>query len=209
MERGIERCQLVVPGEGWQPVERAGGHPHFNPLVAAASVGAFVGRHVGKISAHGCLHVVAVDRAAVGGIEAEPAGVGEPDLDFITTLSITPNPFGYAPLTAEVTLLGDRDAMVPVEECQTPLFLAVDAAPGEPVRLYFDAPREAPTSRGFAAVLVQGLDGATPEEVLATPNDFYMSMGLEELVTPMRMRGLSAMLARVKRRVAAGMSAGG
>ncbi len=106
-------------------------------------------------------------------------------------------------------LLADRDAMEPVEECQTPLFLAVDVPPGGPVRLYFDAPRESPTSRGFAAVLVQGLDGATPEEVLATPNDFYMSMGLEELVTPMRMRGLSGMLARVKRRVAAGMSAGG
>ena len=106
-------------------------------------------------------------------------------------------------------LLLDRDSMEPVEECQTPLFLGVDITPGEPVRLFFDAPREAPTSRGFAAVLFQGLDGATPEEVLATPNDFYMSMGLEELVTPMRMRGMSAMLARVKRRVAAGLGAGG
>lgn len=106
-------------------------------------------------------------------------------------------------------LLLDRDSMEPVEECQTPLFLSVDITPGEPVRLFFDAPREAPTSRGFAAVLFQGLDGATPEEVLATPNDFYMSMGLEELVTPMRMRGMSAMLARVKRRVAAGLGAGG
>lgn len=103
-------------------------------------------------------------------------------------------------------LQDDRDSMEPVEECQTPLFLAVDVTPGGTVRLYFDAPREAPTSRGFAAVLFQGLDGATPEEVLATPNDFYMSMGLEELVTPMRMRGLSGMLSRVKRRVATGMT---
>lgn len=101
-------------------------------------------------------------------------------------------------------LLEDRDSMEPVEECQAPLFLAVDVAPEE-VRLYFDAPPEAPTSRGFAAVLHEGLDGATPEEVLATPNDFYLSMGLEELVTPLRMRGMAGMLARVKRRVAAGI----
>ena len=101
-------------------------------------------------------------------------------------------------------LLEDRDSMEPVEECQAPLFLSVDVAPEE-VRLYFDAPPEAPTSRGFAAVLHEGLDGATPEEVLATPNDFYLSMGLEELVTPLRMRGMAGMLARVKRRVAAGI----
>jgi cysteine desulfuration protein SufE len=57
-------------------------------------------------------------------------------------------------------------------------------------------------------VLHQGLDGATPEEVLSTPNDFYLSMGLDELVTPLRMRGMAGMLARVKRRVAEGMGAG-
>ena len=37
-------------------------------------------------------------------------------------------------------LIDDRDAMEPVEECTAPLFLAVDVTPGEPVRLYFDAP---------------------------------------------------------------------
>ncbi|MBM3697745.1 MAG: SufE family protein [Actinobacteria bacterium] len=103
-------------------------------------------------------------------------------------------------------LVEDRDSMEPVEECQAPLFLAVEVQPVE-VRLFFDAPMEAPTSRGFAAVLHEGLDGASPEEVLATPNDFYLSMGLEELVTPLRMRGMAGMLARVKRRVAAGIEA--
>ncbi len=104
-------------------------------------------------------------------------------------------------------LIDDRDAMEPVEECTAPIFLAVDVVPGEPVRIYFDAPQDAPTSRGFAAVLHAGLDGGTPEEILSTPNDFYLSMELDDLVTPLRMRGLTGMLARVKRRVAAGMSA--
>ncbi len=103
-------------------------------------------------------------------------------------------------------LIDDRDAMEPVEECTAPIFLAVDMAPGEPVRIYFDAPQDAPTSRGFAAVLRAGLDGGTPEEILSTPSDFYLSMELDDLVTPLRMRGLSGMLARVKRRVAVGMS---
>jgi len=98
-------------------------------------------------------------------------------------------------------LVDDRDSMEPVEECQAPLFLAVEVTPDQ-VQLFFDAPPEAPTSRGFASVLHQGLDGGTPEEVLATPNDFYLSMGLDELVTPLRMRGMAGMLARVKRRVA-------
>ncbi len=104
-------------------------------------------------------------------------------------------------------LIDDRDAMEPVQECTAPIFLAVDVVPGEPVRIYFDAPQDAPTSRGFAAVLHAGLDGGTPEEILSTPNDFYLSMELDDLVTPLRMRGLTGMLARVKRRVAAGMSA--
>ncbi len=100
-------------------------------------------------------------------------------------------------------LVQDHDRMEAVEECQAPVFLAVDVGP-DAVRLYFDAPPESPTTRGFASVLHQGLDGATPEEVLATPNDFFLSMGLEELVTPLRMRGRAGMLARVKRRVAGG-----
>ncbi len=96
----------------------------------------------------------------------------------------------------------NRDAMEPVEECTAPVFLSVDAAPDQPVRIYIDAPAEAPTTRGFASILIEGLDGASPDEVLSTPNDFSAGMGLDELVSPLRMRGLSGMLARIKRQVA-------
>ncbi len=105
-------------------------------------------------------------------------------------------------------LIADRASMEHVEECQAPVFLAVDVGP-DAVHLYFDAPPEAPTSRGFASVLHRGLDGATPDEVLGTPGDFYVSMGLDELVSPMRMRGMASMLARVKRRVALEMASAG
>ncbi|MBV9208392.1 MAG: SufE family protein [Actinobacteria bacterium] len=94
-----------------------------------------------------------------------------------------------------------RDRMEPVPECQSPLFLAVDVEPDETVRLYFDAPPEAPTTRGFAAILHAGLDGLGAEEVLATPAEFSGQLGLQDLVSPLRLRGMAAMLARIKRQV--------
>ncbi|MGN6175167.1 MAG: SufE family protein [Streptosporangiaceae bacterium] len=98
---------------------------------------------------------------------------------------------------------GHRDQMEPVPECQTPLFLAVEVEPAdhETVHLYFDAPAEAPTTRGFAAILHAGLDGLDADEVLATPPEFSGQLGLDHLVSPLRLRGMAAMLSRIKRQV--------
>ena len=52
-----------------------------------------------------------------------------------------------------------RDLLEPVPECQTPLFLAVEVGPDAAVHLFFEAPAEAPTTRGFAGILHAGLDG--------------------------------------------------
>ena len=98
----------------------------------------------------------------------------------------------------------EEAAMEPVPECQSPLFLHVDAADAEHVRLYFSAPREAPTTRGFAAILAAGLDGQPAADILAVPDDFYADLGLAALISPLRLRGMSAMLARIKRRLRAG-----
>jgi len=92
-------------------------------------------------------------------------------------------------------------AMEPVPECQTPLFLHVDAGDPDRVRLYFSAPAEAPTTRGFAAILAAGLDGQPAADILAVPEDFYNELGLAALISPLRLRGMSAMLARIKRRL--------
>ncbi|HXL17316.1 MAG TPA: SufE family protein, partial [Streptosporangiaceae bacterium] len=40
------------------------------------------------------------------------------------------------------------DLLEPVPECQTPLFLAVEVDQDATVHLFFDAPQEAPTTRG-------------------------------------------------------------
>lgn len=95
-----------------------------------------------------------------------------------------------------------------VVECQSPLFLTVESEKtddGEVVRLFFQAPPEAPTTRGFASVLFAGLDGLTAEEIMAIPDDMPDQLGLTRAVSPLRMRGMSAMLGRIKRKIAGGL----
>jgi cysteine desulfuration protein SufE len=99
------------------------------------------------------------------------------------------------------------DGLEQVHECQSPFFLAVEIDDDERVHLYFDAPREAPTVRGFAGILLDGLDGEKAEVILDVPDDFFYDMGLEEVVTPLRLRGMGAILARIKRQVREGIAA--
>ena len=98
-------------------------------------------------------------------------------------------------------LAGHRDAMEQVPECQTPFFLAAEVGDDDAVTIHFDAPPEAPTTRGFAGILSEGLNGAAAAEVLAVPNGFYTELGLDRVVSPLRLRGISAILARLKRQV--------
>lgn len=88
-----------------------------------------------------------------------------------------------------------------VHECQTPLFLRAGIDDTGAVRLHFDAPPEAPTTRGFASIVSAGLNGSDVEAALATPEDFYVEMGLAELISPLRLRGLGSIVARVKRQL--------
>jgi cysteine desulfuration protein SufE len=97
------------------------------------------------------------------------------------------------------------DLLERVEECQSPVFIFVDVEPADPesgvVHLHATAPREAPTTRGFASILVQGLAGLTAQQVLDVPDDYPLTLGLTEAVSPLRIRGMSALLGRAKRQV--------
>lgn len=97
------------------------------------------------------------------------------------------------------------ELLEPVPECQSPVFLAVEVAeegPAAPVHLFFSAPPEAPTTRGFAGILHQGLDGLAADQVLAIPADLPLRLSLTEQVSPLRLRGMGGMLARIQRQVA-------
>ena len=95
----------------------------------------------------------------------------------------------------------DRSRLEQVHECQTPFFLAAKVDEDEAVHVFFDAPEEAPTVRGFAGILREGLEGASAAEVLEVPADFYSEMGLDTVVSPMRLRGMGAILGRLQRQV--------
>lgn len=96
----------------------------------------------------------------------------------------------------------DSRQMEQVVECQTPFFLSTEIA-GDRVKLWFDCPPEAPTTRAFAGILAAGLDSATTAEVLATPDDLADRMGLGQTISPLRLRGMTAILHRLKRQVRA------
>jgi cysteine desulfuration protein SufE len=97
-----------------------------------------------------------------------------------------------------------KDAAHRVEECQSPVFLFVEPeGEGEDrVSIHADAPIESPTVRGFVAILVEGLSGATAAEVMHLPNDLIERCGLPEILGMLRVRGLSGVLARLRREVA-------
>ena len=99
------------------------------------------------------------------------------------------------------------DLLERVEECQSPVFIFVEVDDDQVVHLYATAPKEAPTTRGFASILVQGLAGLTVDEVLAVPDDYPSDLGLSEAVSPLRIRGMTALLGRTKRQVRAKIAA--
>jgi cysteine desulfuration protein SufE len=88
-----------------------------------------------------------------------------------------------------------------VQECQTPVFLWVSVREGK-VTLLADAPRDAPTVRGFMGFLMEAIDGATAEEVSRLPDDLLDQMGIGEVLGVMRTQGLGSVIRRVKRDVA-------
>ena len=90
-----------------------------------------------------------------------------------------------------------------VAECQSPVFIFVDVDSDRSVHVFAIAPEQSPTTRGFASILVQGLDGLSVDQVMQVPDDFAQGLGLAEAVSALRLRGMTGMLARIKRQVLA------
>jgi len=109
-------------------------------------------------------------------------------LEFSESLPEPPQRFGDNP-----------HLMERVEECQAPVFIAVEGN-SEQVQLYFSAPKEAHTTRGFASILNTALNGRSASEILSVSDDFPSELGLEKLISPLRVRGMRGMLYRIKRK---------
>jgi cysteine desulfuration protein SufE len=85
-----------------------------------------------------------------------------------------------------------------VPECMSPVFLFLEANDGK-LTLFADAPVEAPTVRGFVALLAREIKDAAPKDVAAIPSDLLDRLKLTELLGMTRMQGLTAIVGRVKR----------
>jgi cysteine desulfuration protein SufE len=116
-------------------------------------------------------------------------------LDFLLELAdaLPPLPDRYA---------NHPDLLEKVEECQSPVYLFVEVTPERKAKIFLTAPAEAPTTRGFASILHRILDGKGVDEVLSLSEDFVTRLGLTDLVSLLRLRGMQGMLRRIKRQVA-------
>ncbi|GAA2515483.1 SufE family protein [Rarobacter incanus] len=117
-------------------------------------------------------------------------------LEFSRELPELPDRFKFAPGLLER-----------VEECQSPVRAFAEVADDNTVHLYATAPLEAPTTRGFASILVQGIAGLSPHQVLAIPDDYPSWLGLDRAISPLRLRGMAGILSRTKRQVREQISA--
>ena len=123
------------------------------------------------------------------------------DLDFQERLELLLDFAGSLPELPD-HLKAERDAgLHRVPECQTPVFLWV-GLDGGVVCIQADVAPEAPTVKGFVAMLLEAFNGAKPSEVAETPPDMLRRMGLADALGMIRMRGLNAIVHRIKREVA-------
>ncbi len=95
--------------------------------------------------------------------------------------------------------LADRDHNR-VHECETPVFIWVEIKGGK-ARIFADVPEPFPTVRGLVSVLVSAFDGLSPEQIESAPVDFISQLGLAQKLGIRRVRGLSAVYARIKNEV--------
>jgi cysteine desulfuration protein SufE len=85
-----------------------------------------------------------------------------------------------------------------VHECQTPVFLWMEADDAG-ARLVAEVAPEAPTVKGFVAILAEAVAGRPPAEAAKLADDILERMGLADVLGMMRARGLHAIVARIRR----------
>lgn len=87
-----------------------------------------------------------------------------------------------------------------IKECQTPVYMHVGLQNGT-VHLTAHVPEKSPTVRGFVAMLVNGLEGTAPSDVLEIPDNMPERLGLREVLGMTRFRGFMGIVAFLKREI--------
>jgi len=86
-----------------------------------------------------------------------------------------------------------------VHECQTPVYLWAETGDDGTARLVAEVAPEAPTVKGFVAILAEAVRGRPASEAATIPDDFLDRIGLADVLGILRSRGLRAITSRVKR----------
>ena len=94
-----------------------------------------------------------------------------------------------------------------VHECQTPVFLWTEVEQGMSQVVAEVAP-EAPTVKGFVAILAAAVNGLPATEAASIPEDLLERLGLAEVLGILRSRGLRSITARIKRGLAEAAAGG-
>ena len=67
-----------------------------------------------------------------------------------------------------------------------------------------DVPQKSPTVRGLVALVIVGVNGATPADVIGLPDDLLSILGLNGALGMNRQQGFRGLIARLKQAVQAG-----
>lgn len=67
-------------------------------------------------------------------------------------------------------------------------------------KIYWQADSDSQLTKGLAALLVLGLSGCTPEEILKVEPDFIEALGLKQSLTPSRNNGFLNMFRLMQRK---------
>lgn len=88
-----------------------------------------------------------------------------------------------------------------VHECQTPVYLFSALKNGK-IEIFTHVAEEAPTVKGLVSILIEGLNGESPETARQIPVDLLMKLGVSKRIGMLRLQGLSAIVHRIKNEIA-------
>lgn len=97
----------------------------------------------------------------------------------------------------EVPKIGkeDRTEQNLISGCQSRVWLHAEYRDG---RVYFTADSDAMITKGIISLLINVLNGHTPDEIIDSNMDFIDKIGLKEHLSPTRSNGLTSMIKQMK-----------
>ena len=100
-------------------------------------------------------------------------------------------------LSGSLPAIGEehRNEQFLIRGCQSRVWVDAELRDG---KIYFTADSDAIITKGIIALLIRGLSGRTPQEIVDSDLYFIDRIGLRENLSPTRANGLLAMIKQMK-----------